>query len=237
MPRPRPRSSKASRIEREPNAQARAMQAQDLRRRIANRRFTGDSLRRPHQQRHALDVVRHREDVHDAERKCDPLRSAALMRRNRPLTCGDAVLGDCGRRSGVAGLCESKRAQSEPSCQRAPTIANDRKPSRRVPPRCARRPDCPQRTDRDYLGVCDFNAANSSTLRTQEPGRGQRDPRSPHDVRVVVVVADQGFAISCRSRRCLCAYCRDDGTCFKRRYLCSRCATCAEELRHGHHTR
>ena len=72
-------------------------------------------------------MVRHREDTDDHERKRDPVRSAALRRRNRPLTCGDAVLGDCGRRSGVAGLCESKRAQSEPSCHRAPTVTNDRR--------------------------------------------------------------------------------------------------------------
>jgi len=105
------------------------------------------------QQRNAFRVAGHREDVHDAERKCDPLRSAALRRRNRPLTCGDAVLGDSGRRSGVAGLCESKRAHSEPSGQRAPAIANDRKPgSRPDPAEMPRRLDCPQRTDRDYLG-------------------------------------------------------------------------------------
>jgi hypothetical protein len=57
------------------------------------------------QQRNALRMESHREGTDDHERKRDPLRSAALRRRNRPLTCGDAVLGDCGRRSGVAGLC------------------------------------------------------------------------------------------------------------------------------------
>lgn len=73
------------------------------------------------QQRHALRMAGHGEDADDPERERDPLRSAALRRRNSPLTCGDAVLGDCGRRSGVARLCESKRAHSEPSCHRAPT--------------------------------------------------------------------------------------------------------------------
>src|SRR4051812_11268419 len=74
---------------------------------------------------HALDVVGHREGTDGPERERDLLRSAARRSRNRPLTCGDAVLGDRGRRSGVASLYESKRAQSEPSCQRAPTLAND----------------------------------------------------------------------------------------------------------------
>jgi hypothetical protein len=78
-----------------------------------------------HQQRNALQMESHRKHADDDERQRDPLRSAALRRRNRPLTCDDAVLGDCGRRSGVAGLCESKRAHSEPSCQRAPTVTND----------------------------------------------------------------------------------------------------------------
>ena len=77
------------------------------------------------QQRDALDVVRHREDTDGTERERDTVRSAALRRRNWPLTCGDAVLGDRRRRSGVAGRCESKRAHSEPSCQRAPTVTND----------------------------------------------------------------------------------------------------------------
>ena len=112
--------------------------------------------------RNELHVVRHREDVHDAERTCDPLRSPALKRPNWPLTCGDAVLGDCGRRNGAAGLCESKRAHSEPSCQRAPTFTNDcsQPPRHRTPqtrPRARLRstsvacspPECV-----DHLGRC-----------------------------------------------------------------------------------
>ena len=43
------------------------------------------------EQRNALDVVRHREDVHDPERKRDPLCSAALARPHEPVTCTDAV--------------------------------------------------------------------------------------------------------------------------------------------------
>ena len=46
----------------------------------------------------------HREDTDDHERNRDPLQSAALRRRNRPLTCGDAILGDCKRRSTESGL-------------------------------------------------------------------------------------------------------------------------------------
>jgi hypothetical protein len=82
----------------------------------------------PFEHSHALHVVGHREDTDGAERERDPLRAAALRRRNQPLTCDDAAPGDCRRRSGVAGLCESKRAHSEPSCQRAPTVTNDRSP-------------------------------------------------------------------------------------------------------------
>lgn len=48
------------------------------------------------------------------------------MRRNELVTCDDAVLDARGRRRLVAGDCESKRAQSEPSRRRAPTSANDR---------------------------------------------------------------------------------------------------------------
>ena len=53
-----------------------------------------------------FDVVRHREAVHDPERKCDPLRSPELMRPNEPVTCGDAVLDARRRRRPVAGDCE-----------------------------------------------------------------------------------------------------------------------------------
>ena len=60
------------------------------------------------EQSDAFDVMRHREDTDRPERERDPLRAAALRRRTRSLTCGDAALGDCGRRTGVAGLCESK---------------------------------------------------------------------------------------------------------------------------------
>jgi hypothetical protein len=67
----------------------------------------------------------HREGTDGPERERDHLRSVAIRRRNRPLTCGDAAPGDCGRRSGVADPCESKRAHSEPSCQLAPTVTND----------------------------------------------------------------------------------------------------------------
>jgi hypothetical protein len=70
----------------------------------------------------------HREDTDGPERERDPLRVAALRRRNQPLTCGACRPRDCRHRSGVARLCESKRAHSEPSCQRAPTVTNDRSP-------------------------------------------------------------------------------------------------------------
>jgi hypothetical protein len=69
-------------------------------------------------------VVRHRKGVTATERGCEPLRSPVSTRRNRPLTCGDAAVSTCGRQCGIAGACTSKRAHSEPSCQRAPTDAN-----------------------------------------------------------------------------------------------------------------
>ena len=81
-----------------------------------------------HQQRNALHMGSHREDTDGPERERDPLRAAALRRRNQSLTCGDAAPGDCRRRSGVARLCESKRAHSEPSCQRALTITRECSP-------------------------------------------------------------------------------------------------------------
>jgi hypothetical protein len=79
----------------------------------------------------------HREDADGAECERDPLPPTAVKRRNWPLICGDAVLGHCPRRSGVAGPCESKRAHSEPSCQWAPTVTNDcsRAPWHRAPQR------------------------------------------------------------------------------------------------------
>ena len=85
------------------------------------------------QQRDALHVMRHREDVHGPERKCDPLRSPALMRPNEPMTCGDVVLDARGLRRPVAGDCESKRAQSEPFRRRVPTVANARRESTLLP--------------------------------------------------------------------------------------------------------
>ena len=36
------------------------------------------------EQSDAFDVMRHREDVHGPERKCDPVRSTALTRPNAP---------------------------------------------------------------------------------------------------------------------------------------------------------
>ena len=86
-------------------------------------------------ERNALQVKSHREGTHGTERVRDPLRSPARRRRNRPLTCGHAVLGSCGRRSGVAGLCESRRAHSEPSCQRAPTVTTTAANRPRTAPR------------------------------------------------------------------------------------------------------
>lgn len=56
------------------------------------------------------DHVQYRKDTDDHERKRNPSRSAALRRRNRPLTCGDAVLVDCGRRSVLRAFAN----QSEP---------------------------------------------------------------------------------------------------------------------------
>jgi hypothetical protein len=79
---------------------------------------SGANVRRL-QQRNAFRVAGHREDVHGTERARDPLRPPALMRRNELVTCDDAVLDARGRRRLVAGDCESKRAQSEPSRRRA----------------------------------------------------------------------------------------------------------------------
>ena len=78
-------------------------------------------------------MLGHREAVHDPERKCDPLRSRALMRPNELVTCGNAVWDAHGRRRPGAGDCESKRAQSEPSRRRAPTVANVRSERTRLP--------------------------------------------------------------------------------------------------------
>jgi hypothetical protein len=71
-----------------------------------------------HKMRNDLHVGSHREDVHDAERRRDPLRSTAPMSPKVPVTCGDAILDARGRRRSGAGLCERKRAQSEPSLRR-----------------------------------------------------------------------------------------------------------------------
>jgi hypothetical protein len=112
---------------RRPSASARGgvRERQSTTSRIASPQVRAGSL----QQRHALHVVGHREDAHGFEPGGDSLRAAAVRRRKKPLTCGDAAPGDCRRRSRVARLCESKRAHSEPSSQRAPTVTNDCSPS------------------------------------------------------------------------------------------------------------
>lgn len=87
------------------------------------------------QQRDAFRVVCHREDVHGRERTCDGSRVTAGGRQKPPLPCDDATSIPCDIRSGLVGLCESKRAHSEPSCQQTPTAANDRRLLRRYPGR------------------------------------------------------------------------------------------------------
>ena len=72
-----------------------------------------------------FDVVCHREDSDGPERERDRLRSAGPRRRNRPLNCGDARPRGMHAPERCCGPCESKRAHSEPSCQRAPTVTND----------------------------------------------------------------------------------------------------------------
>ncbi len=79
------------------------------------------------QQSDAFDVMRHREHTNDVTRDCGSLRPAAVNGRKWPLTCNDADFRRCWRQGPVAGLCESKRAQTAPCCQQAPTIANARK--------------------------------------------------------------------------------------------------------------
>ena len=79
------------------------------------------------EQCNAFDVVRHREHTGDVTRDCGSLRPAAVNGRKWPLTCNDADFRRCWRQGPVAGLCESKRAQTAPCCQQAPTIANARK--------------------------------------------------------------------------------------------------------------
>jgi len=58
------------------------------------------------------------------------------MRPNEPVTCGDAVLDAHGRQRPLAGGCEWMRAQSEPSRQQAPTVANGRSDRTRLPTPC-----------------------------------------------------------------------------------------------------
>lgn len=70
-----------------------------------------------------LHMTGHREDVPDAERRCDPLRSPAFKRPKEPVTCGDAVLEACGRQRPGESDCERKRAQTEPSHRRSQTSA------------------------------------------------------------------------------------------------------------------
>lgn len=64
--------------------------------------------------------------VRPPERQRDHLRSDAFVSQKPHLTCNDVVLDPCGRRRGVADLCESKRAQSEPSRRQLPTRAPNR---------------------------------------------------------------------------------------------------------------
>ena len=109
----------------------------------------------PLQQGDSLHVAGHREAVHDPERKCDPLRSPALMRPNELVTCGNAVWKAHGRRRPGAGDCESKRAQSEPN------------PS---PPLDGRRRS---QTSAASARDCRFDKGQSSSVRSfiRSPGR------------------------------------------------------------------
>ena len=127
------------------------------------------------QQRNALDVVGHREAVHDPERKCDPLRSRALMRPSELVTCGNAVWDAHGRRRPGAGDCESKRAQSEPSRRRAPTGANVHSERTRLPP-CKEPARADLRLELELASEPDLMKATPPPLKRSSAGRSQWRP-------------------------------------------------------------